>query len=570
MKRPAAAMMRDAVVGLGSPLLLASLAAGGCDWRKPLPHRPDAGPAVQVMDAQSKPGATAPGASRLPPPSAHSALFLADEHEPNDDPEHAQPLAIGRGVRASLAPPTSMGAGKGGDDYYQIAAPPGASPQLLNLTLTTGPLVDVQLDVYSPTTNGGKAALLWHIDERGPGGGERLAALVLRPGHSLLVRVRGGLTQPKQPAGATAVPPPPAATSLDYQLSLASSAAPLGSELEPNDTYETACPADSSDLSGTLTGRSDEDFFSINLSDALHRRGRSGSDDPAAAGPRAAPGLKTDAILRVEIRSPGTSPALRVWVEPEGGIAAPVPSSADGGADSAGAALKPLTTAVARANGGPVPFDKLRFLGDFAAGRGQSELRLRNLPLPRGSARAFVSVRSAGPIAPTSAGAHPAPGDSRYALRITVEPPLEGAEVEPNDDCDQAMSLPLLTRGSAGTGGQVTQDAQLAGFLWPGDVDCYRIPAKADPASPPRTWTVKLALPGPGADCDASLDIVKAPTVDVLPAPAAPAGGDAASGGKSLNVRARGDVLLRVTSRDRGCAQAPYQLSVTGTSPGSP
>lgn len=549
------------------PLSLFGLGSPGCDWRKPLPHRPDAGPAVQVLDAKSKPGATAPGDSRLPPPSAHSALYLVEEHEPNDDTEHAQPLLSGRGVRASLAPPTSGGAGKGDDDYYQISCPPGGGPQLFNLTLTTGPQVDAKLDVYAPSGPGGRVTALWHVDERGAGQGERLSALVLRPGQQLFLRVRGGLVAPKPAAGATVVPPPPAAASLDYQLSLATQAAPLGSEQEPNDSYETASPADSSDLSGTLTGRGDEDFFSINLSEALHRRGRSGTDEPGAAPARAPAGLASEAILRVEVRSPGISPALRIWVEPAAAPAVPSPTSLpDGGSESAGAALKPLSTAVGRAPHSPVTFDKLRFLGDFAAGRGQSELRLRNLPLPRGSARAFVSVRSAGPLpaAASEAGNRPTVSDGRYAVRISVEPPLEGAEVEPNDDCEQAMSLPLLTRGSPAGGGPITQEGQLAGFLWPGDVDCYRIAYKPEPSAPPRSYSIKLSLPGPGADCEAAIEIVKAQGVEILPSPA-PATGDGQSSGKTTQVRTRGDVLVRVSSRDRGCAQAPYQLSVSST-----
>ncbi len=561
MKRGSATAVLRLPAGVFWLSSLIALAPGsGCDWRKPLPHRPDAGPAVQVLDAQAKPGATPAGASRLPPPSVHSVLYLVEEHEPNDDPEHAQPLASGRGVRASLAPPTSLGAGKGGDDYYILTSPAGTAPQLLSLTLTTGPQVDLQLDVYAPTQNPGKVTPLWHVDERGPGGGERLPALALHPGQALYLRVRGGLVAPKPGTS----PAPAAAASLDYQLSLATQAAPLGSELEPNDSYETATPADSSDLSGTLSGRGDEDFFSLSLSDALHHRVRGTGEEPAAGAARGGVGLKTDAILRVEVRSPGLSPALRVWVEPEGGIS-PVVVNSDGGADSAGAALKPVSAPVQAAGSQPVAFDKLRFLGDFAASKGQSELRLRNLPLPRGSARAFVSVRSAGPATASSsdAGTRTPASDGRYALRITVEPPLDGAEVEPNDDCEQAMALPLITRGSAGSGSPISQEGQLAGFLWPGDIDCFRLPYKPESANASRTFSIKLVLPGPGADCDASLDIVKSPAVDILPAPTA--GGDASATGKSTLVRARGDLFLRVLGRDRGCSQAPYQLSASSS-----
>lgn len=515
-------------------------------------------------------GASAgPASAGARAPSAHlTSLFLVEEHEPNDDPDHAQPIAAGRGVRASLAPPTSMGAGKGADDYYLVTATAEGGNQLLGLALTTGPLVDVQLDIYGlagqgPRATGGKPASLWHIDERGPGQGERVTALAVRPGQSLLVRVRGALTQPKAGEMATG-----AAASLDYQLSVTQAPAPLGSEVEPNDTYETACVADGSDLSGSLTGRGDEDFFSVGLADALYRRGQPRADDAAAAsGSRAVAGIKTDAILRVEVRSPGVTPALRIWVEPE---VAPVAraTEADAGTlgDSAG------TTAPG------VQFGKLRFLGDFAAGKGQSELRLRNLSLPRGSARAFVSVRGVGHgvvgKGQDGSGVRTTPGDARYSLRITVEPPLEGAESEPNDDCDQANAVPLLSRGSTAGSAGVTWEGQIAGFLWPGDVDCFRISGKAEPATGgaglvagSRTWMVKLAVPGVGADCDASVEAVKGPTTEILPTSAA---GSAPGASKVLLVRAKGDAWVRISGRERGCSQAPYLLSVSSAAPTSP
>lgn len=541
----------------------------GCDWRKPLPHRPDAGPPVQLVDTQGKAaGPGSPSASgTVRAPSLHSSsLFLVEEHEPNDDPEQAQPVASGRGVRGSLAPPTSLGAGKGADDFYVLAAAATGGVQLLGLTLTTGPLVDVQLTLYSSAMPGqrpvlGKQTPQWHVDERGPGQGERVSGLAVRPGQIVLVRVRGALTPPK--AGEL---PTGAAASLDYQLSVTQTAAPMGSEVEPNDTYETACVADSSDLSGTLLGRGDEDFFSLNLVDSLYHRGQPGTDPGQAGfGHRGVPGLKTDAILRVEVRSPGVTPALRIWVEPEASPAAPA-SSLDGGSHTAAAA------------GTGVQFGKLRFLGDFVAGKGQSELRLRNLPLVRGSARAFVSVRAVG--ASLGSGnkdvgtVRPSAGDSRYSVRLSVEPSLEGAESEPNDDCEQANLVPLASRGSAAGSTGIVLDGQLAGFLWPGDVDCFRIPYKPEsspavsgPAPSVRTWTVKLAVPGAGADCDASLDAVKGPTTEVVPG-STPDG--AGSAGKTLVLRAKADAWVRISSRDRGCGQAPYVLSVSGPAGAAP
>ena len=138
------------------------------------------------------------------------------------------------------------------------------------------------------------------------------------------------------------------------------------------------------------------------------------------------------------------------------------------------------------------------------------------------------------------------PGESRYHLRLTVEPELEDAEVEPNDDCAQASLLKLTAVG----GGR--SEGELAGFLWPGDLDCFRL---RPPSPGPAEWQLKLSLPG--GDCQAALELGRGsdPTVKGTP--------DGAGG---LNVRARGELLVRVSSRDRKtCFDAPYKLSARQT-----
>ena len=81
-----------------------------CNLRKPLPRRPDAGPVVEMVEARP-PIVGGPAASPAP------AVQLGEEHEPNDDLEHAQLLA-GQGIAGSLAAPTTLGAGKGDDDFF--------------------------------------------------------------------------------------------------------------------------------------------------------------------------------------------------------------------------------------------------------------------------------------------------------------------------------------------------------------------------------------------------------------------------------------------------------------------
>ena len=106
---------------------------------------------------------------------------------------------------ASLAPPTSLGAGKGGDDYYILTSPAGTAPQL-SLTLTSGPQVDLQLDVYAPTQNPGKVTPVACRRTR-PRRGASVSRRWPHPGQVLYLRVRGGLVAAKP--GTSPLPPLP-------------------------------------------------------------------------------------------------------------------------------------------------------------------------------------------------------------------------------------------------------------------------------------------------------------------------------------------------------------------------
>ena len=474
----------------------------GCNWRKPLPRGKDAGPPVEVVDA--RPRSESLGRNGLGTTNLYDDALLIDEHEPNDDREHAQPLALlsaaTRGIRGSLAPPTTLGAGKGADDFYLLTVGAGAGPQQLRIELASSPQADVYFDLYGIEAAGASFAALpapfAHIDERGRGEAERLS-LGVRPVQTLLVRVRGNVA-------ATTPGPEPFA----YKLVIRQAPSPLGYEVEPNETPEQATLATAADLSGTLAWRGDEDFWALNLVDALYRR----FDTAKPAAPRP-PGLKEKAILRIELRTPGATPALRLLIEPE---TLPGP------------------------DGGAAGFRKMQFVLDIAAPKGEKELRLRNVGLPAGSARAYVGVRGLPPTA-----ASKVLSDVRYQLRLSVEPELEGAESEPNDDCAQAT---LLARSAQESG---PTEETIAGFLFPGDSDCFRIRAAASP----RRHDIRLILPGAGSSCRAELEWVKSDGVERAASP---------DGGTTLLLlRARGDALLRVHSRDhKTCFDEPYRLLV--------
>jgi hypothetical protein len=474
--------------------------AGACNPRRPLPRAHDGGPAVETVESQS-PIARPPALPSAP------AVPLVAEHEPNDDAEHAQTLDATAGVRGSLAPPTSLGAGKGDDDYYVYRSPETA--QLVRIEVTGSPVTDLQLELLSAT--GQRLAL---VDEHARGEGEQLTNLVLAPNQTVYVRVRGSVAATgKGPA------------EYEYQLSLQATPAPPGSELEPNDSALLATPAVGSDLNGALSFRKDEDYWMVSLPEALGRR----AADPAAT----ADGIRAPAVLRVELFAPGVVPSVRVFVEAAPVHAAPA-AIADGGAPPpAPPAASSAALPAALHDGGAGAAPVLAQLAEVSAAKGVAELRLRNLTLPAGSLRAYVAVRGQQFIRP--------PGEARYHLKLTVEPALDGAEVEPNDDSAQANLLKLTPSGAG-------SDAEVAGFLWPGDSDSYRL---RPPTPGPLQWQIKLALPG--GDCQATLELVRGgePPVKAAPDP---------SGGLAL--RTRGDVLVRVSSRERKtCFDAPYRLT---------
>mgnify|MGYP000213924388 CR=1 FL=1 len=121
--------------------LLAAGAGSGCNQRKPLPRKPDAGPVVEMVEARP------PGLPQSATGSAAATVPLLAENEPNDDVEHAQLLTAGQGIRGSLAAPTSLGAGKGYDDYFVFRSE--ATRQQLRAQAEAGAARDPKTGLYS-------------------------------------------------------------------------------------------------------------------------------------------------------------------------------------------------------------------------------------------------------------------------------------------------------------------------------------------------------------------------------------------------------------------------------------
>jgi hypothetical protein len=153
------------------------------------------------------------------------------------------------------------------------------------------------------------------------------------------------------------------------------------------------------------------------------------------------------------------------------------------------------------------------------------ELRLRNVTVPSGVETLLVQLKAA-------EGKNL---DLRWQLGVGVEPPLEGAEVEPNDTVDKANPATL---------GQT-----VSGFLWPGDADVYCL--AEDPNN-----LVRASLEGL-ENIDLKLDrIGKDGKVQ--------AHADDGGAGKPETLPPAPGGCVRVTARAKDSAfDAPYRLTFT-------
>lgn len=173
----------------------------------------------------------------------------------------------------------------------------------------------------------------------------------------------------------------------------------------------------------------------------------------------------------------------------------------------------------------------------FAEARGakNDELRLRNVSVDTAAGSVLIALRA---VEGKST-------EARWVLRMGVEPPFDngsgGAEREPNNDAAHATPLPLAN-----------STAQIAGFLWPGDADVYRVSG----ASP----EAQLGFDVDGVDkVDLKLERIGADGKTWMRADDAPAGQ-----GELLPPARAGEGLVRVSAKPRDTAfDAPYRLTVT-------
>jgi hypothetical protein len=173
----------------------------------------------------------------------------------------------------------------------------------------------------------------------------------------------------------------------------------------------------------------------------------------------------------------------------------------------------------------------------FAEARGakNDELRMRNVGVDVASGAALIALRAVDGKST----------EARWVLRMGLEPPLDGAEREPNNDV--AHATPLVLQGGT---------AQLAGFLWPGDADVYRVIGAAPEA--------QLSFDVDGVDkVDLKLERLGGDGKSWVRADDAPVGQ-----GELLPPARAGEGLVRVSARARDTAfDAPYRLTVTMTQP---
>lgn len=185
---------------------------------------------------------------------------------------------------------------------------------------------------------------------------------------------------------------------------------------------------------------------------------------------------------------------------------------------------------------GVVPGLRLREAGgtlvaEVRGFRGE-ELRLRNAPAPAGGSLVLRGETGANPDVP-------------WQLHYAVEPPLSGAEREPNNTVSSANPVPV-DLGYSG------RRVSVAGFLWPGDVDVFVVrpsgPGLLDVELQPPEG-VDLRLEQLAQDGRVSGKVDK---------------GGAGKPERLARVPVEGDVLLRVGARPRDTAfDAPYLLILT-------
>ncbi len=182
-------------------------------------------------------------------------------------------------------------------------------------------------------------------------------------------------------------------------------------------------------------------------------------------------------------------------------------------------------------------------LATATGGKGD-ELRLRNAPSTQPVTLVHLRAES---------GVNT---EARWTLRAQWEAPLPvgagGAEAEPNDTRERATPLPV---------GIGAPPQTVSGFLWPGDVDWYRVRldgpalARVELAAPEKV-NLQLELQAADGATLRKVDDGGAGQPEVVPA---------------WFVPSSGDLFVKVSARGRESAfDAPYRLTVTdGTDDGA-
>jgi hypothetical protein len=163
-------------------------------------------------------------------------------------------------------------------------------------------------------------------------------------------------------------------------------------------------------------------------------------------------------------------------------------------------------------------------VAEARGGRG-AELRLRNVGLGSATDALTVALKA-------QEGRNL---EARWALKVAIEPPLEGAEREPNDVIAKATPI------APGT--------SVSGFLWPGDVDVYCLPRGGAPG--------RYAFSVDGVDgVDLKLDLLDAAGQSTRHVDE-----QAVGGAERLEPVGEGS-CVKVTGRPRDAAfDAPYRLT---------
>jgi serine/threonine protein kinase len=178
--------------------------------------------------------------------SAQQAASATTEREPNNDPEHANPIALGAAMSGKIGAPLSDT--ESDRDVFVLDVP---EPTSLSLELSGVQDMNLVMEVFQAeaVAAGGATRLapLLVLDDAPTGKGERVDALEVQKG-PLYVRIseRHYFTE--------AARPPRETTKNEYHLIITQTTAPGQMEVEPDDAYADAKPLGSGKAIFGFTG----------------------------------------------------------------------------------------------------------------------------------------------------------------------------------------------------------------------------------------------------------------------------------------------------------------------------